>query len=128
MILKDYECELCGEVMEEFVDSKNIPDTMYCPICNGVTHKIVSMSQTSPIDAAWINTVLEVVDKDSDKPHCKEFLRHPNRANYKAWMQGEGLRPLEPGEKPKKVDKKARKKKIKKKLIHNYREREAISI
>jgi hypothetical protein len=46
----------------------------------------------------WIKSVLEVVDKDSQAPHVQNFVKDPTRRNYKAWMKGEGIRPLESGE------------------------------
>ena len=129
MILKDYECQVCGEITEDLVDSKNVPDQIICPICNGYADKILTISQTHPVDAAWIGTVLEVVDKESTKPHCREFVTHPTRANLKNWMKGEGLRPLEPGEATvPKVDDKQKRAEIKKGMLERYRERNAVSI
>jgi len=49
-------------------------------------------------EAPWLNSVLDVVAKDSDKPHTKAFLAEPTRTNYKKWMKAEGIRPLENGE------------------------------
>jgi len=127
MIIHDFECESCGGISENFItDTRYIPDVGVCPVCKGKTRKVVSLSQTAPVDSEWISSVREVVDKDSDAPHCKEFLKHPSRQNYKKWMQGEGLRHLEPGEKhaPPKRDKQA----IKDKLMKRQRERNAVSI
>lgn len=130
MIIHDYQCQVCEEITEHFItDSSRIPDQILCPICNGYADRIVSLSQTSPVDASWIGTVREVVDKNPDKPHCQEFLRHPTRANYKAWMKGEGLRPLEPGESAMpKVDKERRRTEIKKGMLERHMERNSISV
>ena len=128
IIVKDYECQECGMVTEKIIAGE-IPDKIVCE-CGGSAEKIISMSLTHPVDAGWLKTVAEVVDKNPAKPHCQEFLRHPTRANYRAWMKGEGLRPLEPGEPamPKVVDKKHRSDKIKERLKSKWQERNAISI
>ena len=128
MILKDFFCENCQTTQEEFVNAGSIPDDVECRLCHSVAKKIVSMSHTIPLDASWIGRVREVVDKKSNKPHNIEFLKHPSRANYEAWKKGENLRHLEPGEKLPTVDKDARKKRIKKRMIENYKKREAIEI
>ena len=101
MIIHDYECQKCGKVTEHYiVDLNNIPNQILCPICGETAKKIISMSQTSPIDSEWIRSVLEVVEKGSDKPHCNEFLKNPTRANYGKWLKNENFRHLERGEKP----------------------------
>ena len=127
MILKDYECQECGNISEVFITGI-APKAGICPDCKGKTVKIVSMSQTSPVDPGWLNSTLSVVDKHNPEPHCTEFLKHPTRANYKNWMKGEGLRHLETGEKPPKIDKKARRKRVNKHLLEKHMERNAVAI
>lgn len=128
MIMHCYECKTCKEITERLVDSSDIPDSIDCPVCCGFAKKIFIPSQTNPVDASWINTVLEVVDKDSGKPHCQEFLKHPTRSNYKGWMKGEGLRHLEDGEPTMpKIDKGERKKRIKEGMFKRFQERNAVS-
>ena len=130
MIIHDYECQDCGLVYEAFIkDSNNIPKSLPCPKCDGYSVRIVSMSQTSPVDAPWLHDTLAVVDKHPDKPHCQEFLKHPTRANYQAWMKGEGIRPLEPGEPTKPKDnKKKRMSEIKKGMLEKFSKRNAVSV
>lgn len=129
MIIHEYQCELCEDVTEHLVESDNIPDITHCPICNGNAVRIVSISHTAPVDSAWISDVLEVVNKKSPDAHCKEFLRHPTRSNYKAWMKGEGLRPLEDGERVMPEDTSKERLADKKKQMHKlYKERNAITI
>ena len=104
MPLYDHECPHCGMIFEAFaeVDQQIIP----CPHCCGIKAKRViswTGAYTSNQDADWIRSVREVVDKDGG-PHCQEFLKDPTRDNYRKWMKGEGLRPLEPGEKPMKPE------------------------
>ena len=62
--------------------------------------KIISIPGPSLFSESpdWIKSITEVVDKDSNKPHCKAFLKNPTRDNYKAWMKGEGVRHMESGE------------------------------
>ncbi len=101
MLVHDYECKSCGNISEHYiVNYDNIPDIIPCPVCNNVAHKIFSKAKTPITDAAWIRDVLEVVQKDSDKRHCQEFLHNPTRDNYKIWMKKEGVRHIEAGEKP----------------------------
>lgn len=129
MIIHDYECQKCGIVQEEYLESNNIPASIKCPACGGKALKIVSKANTSPVDSSWISTVRDVVDKKSDAPHCKEFLRHPTRSNMNKWMKGEKLRPLESGEQclpPKRTE--ADRADTKKKMLTKFRERNAVTL
>jgi len=129
MIIHDYSCQLCGEVTEQYVDSSNIPKTTTCPICKGQCDKVFLPSQTHPVDATWVTKVVEIVDKTSTKPHVKEFVRHPTRANLKAYMQGEGLRHMDRAESPyPKTDHEYRKRTEQREMLRMERERNAISI
>jgi hypothetical protein len=58
----------------------------------------VGRSAYNLIDAPWISTVREVVNKKSKSPADRELLKNPTRANYKNWMKANGLRHLDPGE------------------------------
>ena len=64
-------------------------------------HRIISIPgvSTSNDDSEWIRSVVDVVDKKSGKPYDVEFRRNPTRRNLKAWMDGNNLRHIEPGEK-----------------------------
>lgn len=127
MILCDFECDRCGVITEHYV--KSDCTLRGCPECGGPARKIISLSQTGSYDAPWLREVLEVVDKSGKKPHCNEFLKHPTRANYKAWMKGEGLRHRDPAEPfAPKVDRKARRAEIKRNVLNAMRKREAIEI
>jgi rubrerythrin len=99
MILHDHWCKFCGTSFEEFVnwDQRQVP----CPNCGKPADRYYKSgcANTIPIDAAWIKTLHEVVDKDSKEPHCTEFLKSPTRENYHNWMKGEGIRHMDPGEK-----------------------------
>lgn len=106
LIVHDFECEACSLIEERIVDRGT--EHVECSKCGNLARKIISSSQVNAAnqDAPWIRTILEVVDKDSPKPHVREFLKNPTRDNYKRWMKGEGLRHLEDGEarKPKPPD------------------------
>lgn len=91
----DFECPKCGTVEEHMV---SYGDIVYCEPCKCIMKKVFSGTARKPDTAGWITSVLEVVDKDSPKPHVREFLKNPTRDNYKRWMKGEGLRHLEEGE------------------------------
>lgn len=99
MILFDYECGKCGEVFERHVAAED-QAPQPCPKCGGQARRIISLGASNLLreDAPWIRSVLEVVAKDSSKPHTREFFSNPSRTNYKRWMKGEKLRPFEPGE------------------------------
>lgn len=95
MILYDFKCSSCGDITESI---QAISTTeIECPTCGKEAHRIISCSgvNTQNEDAAWIRTVVDVVDKESKAPHVVEFRRNPTRTNYKRWMALEGLRPLE---------------------------------
>jgi putative FmdB family regulatory protein len=126
MPLYDFECKHCKRVTEEFA-TPNI-NHIRCPWCGEKARKIISMSgvHTSNDDAKWIRSVVDVVDKKSKKPHDMEFIKNPTRRNLKAWMDGNNLRHIEPGEKatePWKPDAG-----FKGKLARRYQERNRVEI
>jgi len=94
MPIYDVICTACNRE-SEIIGS--IHDEMFtCPTCGGQAKKIISLSKTHSFinDAPWLPSVLEVVDKEGG-PHCQRFLHSPTRANYKAWMKGENIVPME---------------------------------
>jgi hypothetical protein len=95
-------CQSCGNEFERI-----------CPVksrlfqnceCGGWTKTIPAVHGANCFNdsAGWIKSVTEVVSKDDPRPHVQAFLKDPTRSNYRAWMKGEGLRPLENGEKSEK--------------------------
>jgi len=99
MPLYDYECQTCG-LVEEHIAAMN--EEIVELTCGHPGWRIISISgvNTANQDADWIRSVCDVVDKDPSKPHCREFIKNPTRENYMKFLKGEGLRPMEPGEKP----------------------------
>lgn len=100
MPLYDYQCERCGHVEEHAMPvGERISQ---CTECGGASRRIISvgMVEANNDDARWIREVTDVVDKESKAPHVVEFLKNPTRTNYKNWMRKEGIRHMEPGEKP----------------------------
>lgn len=99
MPLYDYQCELCGYTTEHFTH----PDEqeLECEMCGGVAKRLFSSGHANPrYDSehpGWLRDTLEVVDKEGGR-HCQEFLHNPSRENYRDWMRGEGIRPMERGE------------------------------
>jgi hypothetical protein len=95
MILSDFECTKCGYIEEHLCDQDE--HLIACTRCWEPAKRIISLGRVyaGNQDAPWIKSVLEVVDKDSKKPHVQEFLKNPTRSNYKKWMKGEGLRPAD---------------------------------
>lgn len=117
MPLYDYECQKCGYVGEFFMNVED-EDLIPCPQkCSGLMKRIFGLGRSSMLveNAAWLNSVLEVVAKDSDKPHVREFLANPTRSNYRNWMKKEGIRPFEPGEEK---DNRAFRKKLEEEFPH----------
>ena len=95
MPIYDISCNSCG--FTEEVIAPNNQEDFVCSRCGKQARKIITVSSTHSFEneAVWIRSVREVVEKDSGKPHCERFLREPTRANYHAWMKGEGIRPME---------------------------------
>ena len=94
MIFADFECK-SKHVTEHMVHHKQ--KKVDCPVCGKKAVRIISVAGQfcANQDAPWIKSVLDVVDKSNPAPHVQEFVRNPNRATYKAWMKGEGIRPLD---------------------------------
>ena len=106
------------------------PVTVQCPSCQGIASKIISIpgSNLASESPPWIRSVLEVVEKNSGKRCCQEFLRNPTRDNYKKWMVGTGLRPLEAGEKPGRPDPTPETSVITEKLMRHRQEKRALCL
>jgi len=98
MPIYDVECPGCGWAGEVIA---NVNDMIDCPLCGATAKRIISVSGVNTFneDAEWIRSVREVVDKEGG-PHCQEFLTHPTRENLHTWMQVEGVRHMDPGERP----------------------------
>lgn len=100
MPIYSFECIACDAVTDslEPMGTKEI----VCPECGAKARMIISSSKvnTANNDAAWVRSVLDVVDRGNKAPHVQEFVRNPTRETYRRWMKGEGIRPLESGEKP----------------------------
>ena len=123
----DYSCQ-CGNI-EEKMESSDV-DIIKCSKCGANAKKIISVSgvHTANQDSVWVRSVREVVEKNSGKPHCEEFLKNPTRENYNRWMKGEGLRHLEPGEKTQKPDEGVVHRRVTKEVYGKHRRRCAIEI
>lgn len=96
MPLYDHACPACGTVFEDLaaVDEPNRP----CPACAAPARRLPGCGRAWRADAPWLDSVTAVAEHGSDKPHVRAFLAHPDRTTYRAWMRGEGIRPLEDGE------------------------------
>lgn len=125
MILNDFKCSKCGLIFEQMIESDI--QNVVCPKCHAAARRIFTKNNSHPNeDASWIRSVLKVVDKESKQSHVVEFLKHPNRTNYKNWMKKEGLRHLEPGEKPRKP--KVDEAKIKKEVWERFQKRNRLEV
>ncbi len=95
MPLYDFECRACGTVFEAMAGMDGGDGAC---ACGGAARRLVSVGAAYRADADWIASVTAVADKESREPHVRAFLADPSRANYRRWMRGEGLRPMEAGE------------------------------
>jgi hypothetical protein len=98
-IVCDFECSHCGEITEMFVErGTKFQD---CPECGFPAKRVISLGRvnTANENPVWLKSVLDVVDKSSNKPHVREFVKSPSRRTYRQWMKGEGIRPLDHSEK-----------------------------
>lgn len=131
MPIYDYLCDTCGHEFEAF--GKHEDTTTACPECGKSSHRLCTCTggHMSNEDATWLKSVREVVDKEGG-PHCQAFLKDPTRSNYKNWMKGEGLRPLEPGEeKVKRITKQQEQAELKRRAEYaakKLKERRAITV
>lgn len=94
MPLYDFQCRDCKVIFERF--AKREHRTCECPHC-GSQHaaRIISIGKSAyRVDAPWIRTVLDVVDKTDKDPATRAFLAEPTREHYDAWMKAKGLRPM----------------------------------
>lgn len=95
MPLYDFECQVCGRSYEALAAMDGGEGVC---ACGGSARRLVGVGAAYRADADWIASVTAVVEKDSPKPHVRAFLAEPSRANYRKWLQGEGLRPRDDGE------------------------------
>ena len=95
MPIYEFSCPICDNREDRFVwpGFEWVP----CSRCQGDMRKQFSFGQSQPIqeNANWLPSVLEVVDKESNDPVDRAFLKDPTRTNYKNWMRHHNLRPLE---------------------------------
>jgi len=101
MPLYEYHCEFCNTDHEAFYKMADKPKTVECPECFGECTQKPCIGLIKGDEAGWLSDTRKVVDPQGG-PHCQQFLKDPTRSNYQKWMKGEGLRPMEPGEKSKK--------------------------
>ncbi|MEA4858270.1 zinc ribbon domain-containing protein [Solidesulfovibrio sp.] len=95
MPLYDFRCRVCGRTFEAM--AKMDAGHSVCA-CGGTAERLLSVGRGYRADADWLPSVTAVVDRDSPAPHVRAFLAEPSRANYRRWLAGEKLRPLEDGE------------------------------
>ena len=101
MTVYQYRCISCNHRFDNISSFQNSPATLPCPRCQSEARYIIAVSSVDTESECpnWLKATTEVVNPDGGY-HCKEFIRNPTRENYRKWMQGEGLRPSECGERP----------------------------
>ncbi|MFU2208500.1 zinc ribbon domain-containing protein [Solidesulfovibrio sp. C21] len=95
MPLYDFRCRVCGRVFEAMAPMDGSDGVCGC---GGAATRLVSAGRAYRADADWIASVTDVVDKASPSPHVRAFLADPSRANYRRFLRGEKIRPMEEGE------------------------------
>lgn len=123
----DFRCETCEQEQEIVCKMADRPSTIGCPSCGGDMLQVPSLPAVLGDEASWLSSVKEVVNKDGG-PHCQKFLQEPNRANYRAWMKGENLRPMEPGEQTWKRPAKRDRRKVVNEVMKMRQQRKAITV
>ena len=94
MPLYDFKCQDCNEIFERFAGQDERICT--CDFCEkGVACRILSVGRSAyRPDATWLESVLDVVDKEDKDPATQAFVAEPSRHNYQNWMKAKGLRPM----------------------------------
>ena len=124
-VIHDHECCLCGHSFEALVEWDEY--VIICEKCGSEAKRVYkSFNGIENNSPAWLKDVIEVVDKDSGEAHCDDFVKNPTKANYKAWMKGSGLRPMEQGESMKL--KKRDTSKIRKRVMENFKSRNTVEV
>lgn len=94
MPIYDVQCESCQHVFEVICRHDESPE---CEKCGSQTKRLITVSGHYVADenASWLPSVLDVVDKSNPAAHVQEFVKNPNRENYRRWMKGEGIKPAD---------------------------------
>ena len=127
--LFDYSCTSCGITQEEYITSAITPEFLVCNSCGGNSKRIFSFGKVNSqsVDAPWIKLTAKMADPKSTKPHIKEFIRHPTRANLNTYLKKENLRIGDKAEPNFPViDHSDRDKKLKKDMIRLHQELYAV--
>ena len=97
MPIYDMECPN-GNIFEAIANVED--ETIPCPECGQQSKRIISVSgvHCANEDAAWIRSVVDVVDKKSTNPQTLEFIQNPTRTNLRRHLESTGLRHAERGE------------------------------
>jgi len=124
MPLYDYQCKKCGHIFESIQPVSS--DTIKCISCEDKANRIITCSGAymGNQDATWLKNVCDVV---GDSRADTEFKKNPTRLNYERMMKSNGIRPLEPGEKPinhNTVDTSS----LQKKVLERHMERNSITL
>ena len=122
-----YRCEECGEELDHACKMDSRPAFIVCAVCDAKMIQAPALGAILGDEATWLKSVTEVVNRDGG-PHCQRFLKDPSRSNYRAWMKGENLRPMEPGESTWKRPPKRDRRKVVNEVMKMRQQRKAITI
>lgn len=75
MPLYEFECNICGKIVEEFFQIKSRPDFVDCPVCHNKAKRIISITGKDWFKPFWHDDIdLEPVYIKS-KRHYKEICQ-----------------------------------------------------
>lgn len=130
MPLYDYSCSRCGRIYELLFKIADRPHAVNCHVCGGFALRRIAVSgvHCANDDAPWVRTVVDVVDKKSQNPATREFIKNPTRSNLDRHLKANGLRHADKGEKFGKVGPAFDVDRHTEKLVKYRREKNAIRI
>lgn len=130
MPLYEYICDECGGRQERFCSMSERHEYLKCVACRGTARRTISVSgvHCANDDAPWVRTVVDVVDKKSQNPATREFIKNPTRSNLDRHLKANGLRHADKGEKFGKVGPAFDVDRHTEKLVKYRREKNAIRI
>ena len=123
----EYRCKSCNHAFESVSTFEDRSPVLPCPRCGKDAKYIISVGKVdcSSECPSWLKESAQMADPDGGH-HCTEFIRNPTRENYHNWLRGSGLRPAEPGERPKKPVKDTSR--LRKQMRESHRKRMTIEL
>lgn len=97
MIISDFECQGCGGIFEELINSGDWHSN--CPKCGEMSNRIITVGRVymGNSDGSWAvdsaNALLDIdVSRMSNDPLERALATNPTRENLRRYMRSRGLR------------------------------------